>query len=303
MSTKADGLRELSLALGNSGFLASFVQLPSFGATLRSGKSAKAQAKAVEQRDCGLGGTYKEEDGVKDRDFKLLNPQTLGIEVEYKFRSDTDCKEFSITEDNSDLYVTTNGTSEYGYGEHTDGSFYSYDVTGLNGRAYSGKFEEMANGQLVSSGEFTNYGTIENRFPADRTETAISGEYTFYDKTGGQAVDFAFKLGDGTTPLSVVIPNSQSWIAFSGTYAYTSNLSSCRGGKLKVTTTPASEGGLDLADGYPDGGELKIETGNTTAIYTFADDGSASLVINGGTPIPLTTQEVRNAVNNDLCDV
>ncbi len=298
LTSKADGLRELSLALGSSGVLADFVDLPSPGATIKGGRSVRA--KAIEQGDCSNGGTYKEEDGTKDRDFKLLNPQTLGVEVEFEIETETNCKEAYGDANNSytDIY---HGTIEDGYGEHSDGAAYEYEVAGVNGRPYSIKFEERSNGQLVSSGEDTYYGTIEKRYQSQRTETAISGEYTYYEKEDSQTFDVALKLGDGATPLRVTVPASNSWIAISGTYAYTSNIASCKGGKLKVTTTPADEGGLDLADGYPDGGELKIETGSTTAIYTFADNGSANLVINGGTPIPLTAQEVRNAFTNDAC--
>ena len=297
LETQSDALRELGLSIGGNGALSQYINFPS-GAALRSKQlsGAPVAAKAVDPANCNtVKGTDSYQDGVKDRDFKLLSPAVAGVRVEFSGETKDKYQEQICSEDNSSVIFTqASGATENGSGE-TEAGLYTYFTAGSGDQAAFSLMEEYEEGELTRR-EFTEYlGTVEQFESEDGMSYGLNLRLkSEYFQQGGQDAKVSIGMGDGKAPLRAMVTSNS--FTLEGSYSYSTNYSACQGGTLQVSTP--SEGGISVSEGNLTGGELRLSSGGSTARFTFNSDGTATLVINGGTPTDLTAEEVRNARQN-----
>lgn len=295
LETQSDSLRELGLSIGNGGLLSQFINFPAGEATARS---KQLGAKAVDPANCDtIKGTDSYQEGAKDRDFKLLNPAVSAVRVQFSgYTKDNYQEQDCSGEDNENItLLQAGGATENGYGESETGE-YSYSTYGSGDKPSFQLMEDYEGGELINRQLMEYLGTFERLDSEEDSEATstyamilrLKSEYFQQD---GQDIKVAFGMGDGNEPLRAKVKSGS--FQLDGSYHYSTNVSTCAGGKVQVSTP--SEGGIKVSENRLTGGELRLVSGGSTARFTFKEDGGATLVINGGTAIELTAQEVLTA--------
>lgn len=301
LETKSDGLRELGLSIGRYGALAQYIDFPSGSAGVR-GKQLPGQqlrAKAAQLADCEtIKGGASDEEGSRDRDFRLLSPPAIGVRVQFQ-RQITDGyqEQYCYGEDDGIVELfQSDGAMEEGSSQALDAGEYAYFTAGSGNRAAFTLNETYEDGQLAMRQRIEYLGTAESLETEGRTVHALHLRLKS-ERFQQDVIDakVSVSLGDDDSPLrATVIPDS---FELDGHYRYTTNYDNCGGGKVQVSTP--SEGGITVGDGRPNGGELRLRSGGSTASFTFNGDGGATLVIDGGAGIAVTPEEVSGALNGE----
>lgn len=294
LETEGDALRELGLSTGN-GLMSQYINFPSGAATARS---KALGAKAVNPANCNtVKGTESYQEGVKDRDFKLLSPAATGVRVEFSGQTNDNFQEQYCDGEGEEISVTlrqAGGASENGSGESEAGA-YSYSTYGSGDEPAFELMEEYFNNELTYRQFTEQLGTAE-RF--DSGETSVYGlllrAKSEYFQQDGQDAKVSFGFGDGNEPLRATVDNDS--FQLDGSYHYSTNLGTCSGGKVRVSTP--SEEGITVGEPGLTSGELRLSSGRSTASFTFNNDGGATLVINGGASIALSPEQVQQARQN-----
>lgn len=298
LETKSDGLRELGLSIGSYGPLSFYINFPSAASARASSKrlaGPQLSAKALRPGDCDtIKGGASEEEGSKDRDFKLLNPPASGVRVDFQRQNTDGYQEQYCYGEGQEIVelFQADGITEYGSAETAAGQ-YDYFTAGSGDKAAFTLNETYDEGQLGIRQLIEYLGTVESL----ETEDGIFYGLRLRLKTerfqqGGIDYKLSANLGDNDAPLRAKV--SGNAFELDGSYRYSSNNVGCEGGEVRVSTP--STGGITVNGTRPDGGELQLQSGGSTARFTFNDDGSATLVINGGTGISLTAEEVADAM-------
>ncbi len=301
LTTKADGLRALGLTLG--GPLSSYAELPIDVGMARAKSrghswTRKPSAKAIVE-DCDSG-NYRYEDGTKNRDFDLLSPAAKGISVYFEKGTNNNCK-YSYEEDGMRYVSLETGAKENGASEVLQSGKYEYFLTGSERAPVGELYQEFFNNQLVYEERTETYGTLERVLEQSQLRYGLRYTERFGLLQDGVQVALAWDLGRGNTPLRASVGRNGDWFKLAGSYAFGGSVESCKGGQVDLSTP--SVGGVAVAGGQAVGGQLKIQAGTNAALYSFNNDGGATLTINGGTGISVSADEVRNAVLNiQYCD-
>lgn len=288
----ADALRELTLAAGANGAVASLVDLPGPGGALAARSSMRA--KATESGPCEDGGSFSETTGQGPHDFVLLG--IPAVTVDFSRGSANNCKSVSAEGNHTTTYIE-NGSGESGESvAPVNGASLSYESSA---DGFSEIIEERENGTLLHREVQTRQGKVEFRSTGSSDETRVLGSFR-YSESGSDTDSYKARIdvGDSTAhPLRVVVTDTS--LVIDGSYAY--HTTDCSGGKVTVSTP--SEGGVAL-DGNrrPVGGQLQLNSGSNTVLFSFGEDGGATVRFNGGAPTSLTPTQVHTALDaEDIC--
>jgi hypothetical protein len=299
LATKSDGLRELGLSIGRYGALSQYIDFPSGSSARASSQQRPGQqlAKALEPADCGtIKGVASDEEGSRDRDFKLLSPAVSGVRVQFQ-RQNTDGYRQQDCYGEGDEIVElfrSEGAMEYGSSDELETGQYAYFSAGSGDKAAFTLNETYDEGQLGLRQLLEYLGTAESFESGEGTVYALRLRLkTERFQEGGIDYKASVGLGDREAPLRATVTGDS--FELDGSYSYSSNNVGCEGGKVRVSTPSA--GGIAVSDSRPVGGELRLQSGGSTASFSFNADGSATLVINGGTGISVTAEEVEDALS------
>lgn len=185
-----------------------------------------------------------------------------------------------------------NGRHERGTSDiFNDGSELGYRREGVGSERYTKQYEERQNGTPVYSVREDLRGETEMQWFANgASEVRTIYSYRFSDSDDYTA---QIDLGSGSTPFKGF--HGGSSVRLDGTYAY--HTTECSGGRVVVSTLqPVTLDG----NGNPNGGQVRLVSGNSTATFSFNGDGSATLNLNGAT-LGVTPGEVQDAVNDIPC--
>lgn len=299
LATKSDGLRELGLSIGRYGALSQYIDFPSGSSARASSKQRPGQrllAKAAQLADCGtIKGGASDEEGSKDRDFKLLSPPVSGVRVQFQ-RQDTDGyrQQDCYGEGNEIVELfQSDGAMEYGDSDELEAGRYSYFTAGSGDEAAFTLNETYDEGRLGLRQRLEYLGTAESLETGDGTVYALRLRLRIERfQEGGVDYKASVGLGDSDAPLRATVTGDS--FELDGHYSYRTNNAGCEGGKVRVSTP--SPGGITVSGTTPVGGELRLQSGDSAARFTFNNDGSATLAINGGTGISVTAEEVEDAM-------
>lgn len=100
--------------------------------------------------------------------------------------------------------------------------------------------------------------------------------------------------GEAGEPLRVEEVSGSGAFAVDGPYIY--NSSRCTGGSRRITTVQ----NITREDGYPTGGEIEIERGESVLTILFSAEGAAAQ-LGDGEAVMLSEDEVRAALDEPLC--
>ncbi len=274
LSSKADVAREL-------GNLVDFVSL---GDTAGEAKSSRGTLQRIQQPgkaaiDCDSG-SADEQTGTAQRDFALFDASRS---VEFSVVSSNNCR---IEGDDQSDTITFDGVTEEGSSATgADGIRYEYQVQGSNGSPASLRFETPGTNEFF---ELSGLGVIETALSSGRTETRAlvdieSSDYSGYSST--------VQIGQNGEPLTVVVAGTR--VTVDGAYQYSST--ECPGGSIRVATPSALTFGANF---YPNGGELRLTSGDRTATVQINLDGSATVQLPDGGTETLSSSEARSIFDN-----
>ena len=277
LETKADAVRELRLALAG-GPTGGFLNLP---------VDAKATGPSVQT--CENGGTSTYRADSKQRDFKLLDPAVPNVAVDYDSTDEVDCKSGFNGGPNRSTLVQ-NGYSEAG----ASGGGPFYQSYGSGQTPWSQEVRNYVNDASSSSNKVEFLGTVEHL----RGDNGFrrSGAMGKVRVTGSNAEEGPYEIeeqfGEPGTPFRAVYNNNV--LSVNGVYAYHSL--KCPGGRVLVTTLQS----VALNAGQIFQGQVRLVSGSNTALVTLSG-GAATIQINGGTPMNLSQQEFRAALEEVDC--
>ena len=295
LNDKSDALKEIGVVSGivdgisRGGFNVNSTKSSNQSKGLKSTKSHfesatpsnKSRYKTVEQ--CSGGGTIDSNDGEKEYAFNLFDNQSVSVNF-FSFNGN------NCVEQNGDSTFTYNGYSEFGYPNNEGSTSYFYYEDGKNGQpivseiessSFNAKYSELGLGQEI---------TTSTRFES-REITTYSADIT----EDGDAYDATISLGKTGTPFVEIV--TQNGTSVSGPFSYST--SECRGGSGTLSTPVVLT--FDQDDGFLNGGQLKLVSGNSSATYTFNQDGSATYQLGNGASGTLSKDELSAAVDGDDC--
>lgn len=309
LASKADAIREVGNAAGlaaaydsGSTSAAPTVSLaPAFArsatlkglrlngpARFRSAGSGAGKQPAATTEPCDSGSsTY--DYGSKSRAFRYFQTSQT---VNWATEQDSSCRSTYYFNDGTSVTFIANGFEEFGQAA----SEYIYQLLGNNGPFSYSIIEKDVQGATTFAGEFRLEGLDETRQTQslydDRLSITASGSISVPAN-----VTFSETLG-GANPFRLTATPAGA-LTIDGDFYYSTSIPSCPGGAetfetLQPITTDAN--------GYPNGGTLKVTSGSAWVTIAFQADGSANLTFSNGGSATMSAAEVQSSVDSPSCE-
>lgn len=241
--------------------------------------------KVASTSDCELKGTVTEDSGTKARTFAYFE---VSPSVEFSSSLYKECQ--SDDGDGDGTYTEANGFQESGGGAGVS-TFYSYNVLGQDGKAYT----ELE--RSPTAGDEFDFESIRGLFETATTASSVETRHVYTlrfeeedededdGNTSGQVTQG--KQGD---PFVTIV--TSSGVSVEGPYEYATT--ECKGGRARIETdTPV----VFDEEGLPIGGAVTVTSGTASATVTFVGDGSATYQFGSGATGTLTRAELEAAVD------
>lgn len=296
LDSKADALRELAMigTIFNSfdGVgLGSEAGIAPKAATGRAWPPIVQPSRAVRAKAtaCLDGGQTETTSGVASHVFAFYGGRS--VDVDFDRTVDAQCMESEQAGEET-ILLGYDGLVEAGSSDvQDDGSSFDYDRYGAEGREYVLQYERRLNGATVYRETQRLLGNVEWLSSSERYQLRAVHSVEFGNHRGDE---FHAAAGQPGAPFSleVTLPSAR----IDGSYSYGSSVDGCAGGTARVATLDTlmidQEG--EIADG-----RLRITSAGRSATFSFNDDGSAVLDLNGATQA-ISREELEEAFNGDL---
>ncbi len=245
---------------------------------------------AAQTTNCSGGGSETYDSGAKSRGFSYFPTTQM---VNWRSYSDSLCSQVNTYQDGSSTTYTSSGFEEVG----DAASEYSYGIEGAGGTPGSFSITDKdAAGATTFRLQLDYLGTGESRTTQALADYRLAMSFGITQDSNGQTTTISETLG-GAAPMRITA-SAAGAVTIDGDLYYSSNLPGCAGGAETFETLQPIT--VD-ANGYPNGGELKVSSGDAWVIAAFNADGSAYLTFSDGSSASLTAAEVQASVDGGGC--
>jgi hypothetical protein len=252
-------------------------------------RAARAQSLAKVSGACGSG-TYTYEDVfAQARSLPLFGASPV---LDYTVGIDYDCRYTDGTF--SEFY---DGNYEYGdNGAYTAGTaevpYYDYYADGTGSTPYRVVLEDTDFDETLTIRTLGRYeGRDTGTSFQSREVFALDFTYAF----SGDSIRLDVEAGDSGDPL-IFVDNydGDGTLSIDGPFSYSSDI--CDGGNLRYDTVQNLTLGFDETYGYfPNGGQLRIESGGAGVTLDFQADGDILYTFDSGASGTVTLDQVAAA--------